>query len=75
MQAQPGGPLEPVEVEVQQAPTDLPSVSAQDAQLADDDLVLGIVVQGQAMAYPIRYLSAYEVIDGRVGKTPVAPTW
>lgn len=75
MQAHPGGPLEEVEVAVHEVPVDLPSVAAKDAPLQDDDLVLGVVVSGVPMAYPIRYLSLYEVIDDRVGETPVAPTW
>lgn len=75
MQARPGGPLAEVEVEVHAAPTNLPSVDAKDAGLTDDDLVIGIVVDGQPMAYPIRFIAMYEVIDDRVGGTPVAPTW
>jgi hypothetical protein len=75
MQARPGGPMEQVEVGVWEVPTDLPSVAASEAPLKDDDLVLGVVVEGQAMAYPIRYLALYEVVDHRVGETPLAPTW
>lgn len=75
MQARPGGPMGQVEVGVWEAPTDLPSVPANEAPLKDDDLVLGVVVDGRAMAYPIRYLALYEVVDDRVGKTPLAPTW
>lgn len=75
MQAHPGGPLEEVEVAVHEVPVNLPSVPAKDVSLQDDDLVLGIVVSGMPMAYPIRYIALYEVIDDRVGETPVAPTW
>jgi hypothetical protein len=75
MQARPGGPVERVEVGVWEVPTDLPSVPAREARLKDDDLVLGVVVDGQAMAYPIRYLALFEVVDDRVGETPLAPTW
>jgi len=75
MQARPGGPVEEVEVEVHEAPVNIPSVAAAAAKLPDEDLILGVVVDGEAMAYPIRYISNYEVMDGRVGKTPVAPTW
>ncbi|MFQ5779066.1 MAG: DUF3179 domain-containing (seleno)protein [Terriglobia bacterium] len=75
MQARPGGPLEEVEVGVQEAPVGLPSVPAAKAQLEDGELVLGVVVDAQAMAYPIRYLALYEVVDDRVGGTPLAPTW
>lgn len=75
MQARPGGPAEVIEMPVSEAPVDLPSVPADKARLKDNDLVLGIVVDGQAMAYPVRYLALYEVVDSRVGQTPVAPTW
>ncbi len=75
MQARPGGPLEEVSVAVHEVPVNPPSVIAQDSKLQDDDLVLGIVVAGIPMAYPIRYISLYEVVDDRVGETPVAPTW
>lgn len=75
MQARPGGPLEEVEVAVHEVPVDLPSVPADKAQLDDDELVLGVVVDTQAIAYPIRYLAMFEVVDHRVGDTPLAPTW
>ncbi|MFQ5664768.1 MAG: DUF3179 domain-containing (seleno)protein [Terriglobia bacterium] len=75
MQARPGGPLEEVEVGVSEVPVDPPSVPAAKAQLKEDELVLGVVVDGHAMAYPIRYLALYEVVDDRVGGTPLAPTW
>lgn len=75
MQSRPGGPMEEVEVQVHAAPVDLPSVPAAEASLPDDDLVLGVFVDGAAMAFPVRYLALYEVIDQRVGKTPLAPTW
>lgn len=75
MQARPGGPMEDLEIAVQEVPVDLPSVAAGKAPLKDHDLVLGVVIEGQAMAYPIRYLALYEVVDDRVGQTPVAPTW
>ncbi len=75
VQARPGGPVEEVEMDVHAAPVDLPVESAEEADLKDDELVLGLVIDGQAMAYPIRYLAMSEVINGTVGKTPVAPTW
>lgn len=75
MQARPGGPLEDVEVEVHEVPVDLPIVAAGQANLKDSDLVIGVVQDGEAVAYPIRYISNYEVLDSKVGKTLVAPTW
>ncbi len=75
MQMRPGGPTELVTVEVHEAPVDPPSVSAAEAELAVDELVLGVVVDGQPMAYPIRYLALTEVLDDRVGTSPLAPSW
>ena len=46
-----------------------------EAGLDDQDLVLGMVRDGQAMAWPIRYLAMYEVVNSKAGKKPVAPTW
>lgn len=75
MQAHPGGLVEEVEVKVHAVPVDLPLLAADLAPIRDDDLVLGIVADGEAVAYPIRYLAMYEVVDSKVGKTPLAPTW
>jgi hypothetical protein len=75
MQARPGGPMEDLEMPVHEAPVDLPSVPADHASLKDDELVLGVVIDGQAVAYPVRYLALYEIVDHRVGRTPVAPSW
>ena len=75
MQDRPGAPERLVEVGVHEVPVDPPSVSAAEAALGDDELVLGVVIDGRAMAYPIRYLALTEVVDDRVGDTPLAPTW
>lgn len=75
MQMRPGGPTELVTVEVHEAPVDPPWVSAAEAELAVDELVLGVVVDEQPMAYPIRYLALTEVLDDRVGTSPLAPSW
>ncbi len=75
VQTRPGGPLEEAEVAVHEVPVNLPSVGAKETSLKEDDLVLGVVVEGQAMAYPIRYLALHEVVNNRVGETPLAPTW
>lgn len=75
MQARPGGPVEEIAVAVHEAPVDLPTVSADRAPLREDELVLGVVLDGQAIAYPVRYLALFEVVDHRAGETAVAPTW
>lgn len=75
VQTRPGGPTEEVELEVHEVPADLPSLAGDEASLEDGELVLGVVVDGQAMAYPIRYLAPHEVVNNRVGATPLASTW
>lgn len=75
MQTRIGGPLEQTEVAVHEVPTDLPIVKAHQANLGDNDLVLGVVKAGRAVAFPVRFLAMYEVVDSKVGKIPVAPTW
>ncbi len=75
VQLRPGGPLEEVDLHVHPVPTDLPTVPAAEAHLEEQELVLGVVLDGEAMAYPIRFLALYEIVDHRAGKTPVAPSW
>ena len=75
MQPRPGAPAEDVEVKVHPVPVDPPSVPAAETDLPDGDLVLGVVVDGRPMAYPIRFLAVTEIVDDRVGDTPLAPSW
>lgn len=75
VQPRPGAEVEEVDMKVHPSPTELTSVGAGDAPLADEDLVLGVIIDGRAMAYPVRYLAMYEIVDDRVGETPVAPSW
>ena len=75
VQPRPGAPAEEIDMRVHESPVDPPSVAATAANLADDELVLGVVVDDQPMAYPIRYLAPYEVLNDLVGSTALAPTW
>lgn len=75
VQVRPGGPTVETEMAVVPSPTDPVSISAADSRLPDEDLVLGVVLDGNAQAYPIRYLALYEIVNDRVGRTPVAPSW
>lgn len=75
VQTRPGGPRVETDMAIHEVPVDLPAVSAAEAPLQDDDLVLGVILDGQPKAFPVRYLAMHEVIDDRVGETPVAPTW
>ena len=42
---------------------------------ADDDLVLGIEINGDARAYLVPLLSRHEIVNDVVGGEPVAVTW
>ena len=75
VQSRPGGPVEEVDMAVHEVPVDPETVAADEIDLSDDELVLGLVIDGQAIAYPIRYLALFELINDRVGKTAITPTW
>lgn len=75
VQMRPGGERQEAQMPVYESPVDLPIVAADEAGLADDDLVMGMVKDGKAMAWPIRYLAMYEVVNSSIGDLPVAPTW
>jgi len=57
--------------------SDLTSVPAAQATLRDDDLVLGVVVGGEARAYPISLMwePQNEVLNDTLGGEPIAATW
>ena len=40
-----------------------------------DEVVVGLEVDGDARAYPLRYLDYHEIVNDRVGGVPVAITW
>jgi hypothetical protein len=42
---------------------------------AADDAVIAVAVDGDARAYPVRYLHYHEIVNDAVGGTPVAVTW
>lgn len=75
VQIRPGGPVEEIEMEVHEVPVDPPTVAADEIELRDDELVVGVVLDGQAVAYPVRYLALSEVVNDRVGETAIAPSW
>ncbi|NBB83396.1 MAG: DUF3179 domain-containing protein [Alphaproteobacteria bacterium] len=39
------------------------------------DMVIGVVVAGQARAYPVRLLNWHEIVNDRVGSVPIAVTF
>ncbi len=75
VQTRPGGPLRETEMAVFEVPVDPPLADPAEVTLADDDLVLGVVAEGQAVAYPLRYLALYEVLNDHIGETHLTPTW
>lgn len=44
-------------------------------QMSLEERVLGVVINGDARAYPINVLSAHEIVNDVVGGEPVAVTW
>ncbi len=47
------------------------------AAIEDSDLVMGIVINGEARAYPVNYMNGptNEVLNDTLGGTPIAPSW
>ena len=50
-------------------------VSAAEAPLLDEELVIGIQHQGEAKAYPITVLRFREMVNDEIGDWPVLVTW
>ena len=43
--------------------------------LDDEELVIGIALEGEAKAYPISVLRFREMVDDTLGETPILVTW
>ena len=57
---------------------DQPKLVSGDAaagQMADSELVLGLVIDGEARAYPINMLSRHEIVNDVVAGVPIAVTY
>ena len=50
-------------------------VLAAEARLADDELILGVIVSGAARAYPLSILRLHEIVNDEVGGVPVLVSW
>ena len=50
-------------------------VSASDAGLGDDDLVMGVTIDGDSRAYPIGILTFREMDNDVVGDIPLLVSW
>ena len=46
-----------------------------DEWLEDDDLIIGVSINGDSRAYSVPMLSAHEIVNDVVGGEPVAVTW
>jgi hypothetical protein len=51
------------------------TVEAADGTWSDEETVIGVVIEGQARAYPIRLLSLVEVINDEIAEQGIAVTW
>lgn len=43
--------------------------------MQDDEPVLGVVHEGVAKAYSLWHLDRHEIVNDRLGETPIAATW
>lgn len=50
-------------------------VSPGDATLRPEELVMGLVINGDARAYPVGLMRIREMVNDEVGGTPVLVTW
>ncbi len=51
------------------------AVTEADEQMKEDELVLGISIEGDSRAYSVNMLSRHEIANDVVGGMPVAVTW
>jgi hypothetical protein len=50
-------------------------VEADDIDWDDDTLVIGVAIDGDARAYPVRALNRREMVNDRIGETLLLATW
>ena len=52
-------------------------VPADQASIGDDDIVMGVVINGEARAYPVNYMNGpyNEVVNDELGGEAIAPSW
>ncbi|MDX1379229.1 MAG: DUF3179 domain-containing protein [Anaerolineales bacterium] len=77
--------LLPGELQIAADIDDIPAIFASDDLFVDvqagnqewppEELVIGVEINGQARAYPIRLLSSHEIVNDVIGGEPVAVTW
>jgi len=49
--------------------------ASQASDIYDQEEVIGVVINGDARAYPLSTLSAHEIVDDDVGGRSIAVTW
>ena len=50
-------------------------VAASEANYQDDELVIGVALNGEAKAYPIGPLNGREMVNDTLGGIPILVTW
>ena len=77
--------LRPGELVLASSPGDIPAIFANDnlfvsveqgdLEWFDEEPVMGVEINGDARAYPVRILSLHEIVNDVVGGQPIAVTW
>lgn len=49
--------------------------TAEEATYFEDELVIGVEINGEAKAYPITLLNSREMVNDELGGTPILITW
>jgi len=50
-------------------------VSADEADISKNAIVLGVVIDGEARAYSLTLLNSHEIVNDQIGKTAFAAVW
>ncbi len=50
-------------------------VTAEESPLLDEELVIGVSLEGEAKAYPITVLIFREIVNDELARTPILVTW
>ncbi len=49
--------------------------ASQASDINDREMVIGVVINGDARAYPLATMSVHEIVDDDIGGQPIAVTW
>ena len=75
VQQRPGEEARLQAMSVAEAPNRPPRGSPEQVPMHANELVVGVEINGEVVAYPLRYLNLVEVVNDEVGGTPVAVSW